>query len=115
MRKADNLPLSCAVVTKSGSLNFLEPSGSVQACNGIALPLSGNELWYWNSYPIMEIFLVMFKYYRELSYCFCHCDSLNDIQFYFARYSLCEMSLLCRLCPLTKRRNFKERLEVVGT
>jgi len=28
------LPPSCAVVTKSGSLNFLEPSGPVQACNG---------------------------------------------------------------------------------
>ena len=39
MRKADNLPLSCAVVTKSWSLNFLEPSGPVQACNGTALPL----------------------------------------------------------------------------
>jgi hypothetical protein len=24
---------------KSGSLNLLEPSGPVQACNGIALPL----------------------------------------------------------------------------
>ena len=36
MRKADNLPPSCAVVTKSGSLNFLEPTGPVQACNGIA-------------------------------------------------------------------------------
>jgi len=33
------LPPSCAVVTKSGSLNFLEPSGPVQACNGTALPL----------------------------------------------------------------------------
>ena len=39
MRKADNLPPSCAVVTKSGKLNFLEPSGPVQACNGTALPL----------------------------------------------------------------------------
>ena len=27
MRKADNLPPSCAVVMKSGNLNFLEPSG----------------------------------------------------------------------------------------
>jgi len=30
---------------KSGNLNFLEPSGSLQACNGIALPFvmkSGN-------------------------------------------------------------------------
>jgi len=34
VRKADILPPSCAVVTKSGSLNFLEPSGPVQACNG---------------------------------------------------------------------------------
>jgi len=30
---------SCAVVTKSGNLNFLEPSGPLQACNGTALPL----------------------------------------------------------------------------
>ena len=40
MRKADNLPPSCAVVTKSGNLNFLEPSGPVQACNGTALPFT---------------------------------------------------------------------------
>ena len=39
MRKADNLPPSCAVVTKSGNLNFLETSGPVQACDGTALPL----------------------------------------------------------------------------
>ena len=39
MRKADNLPPSCAVVTKSGNLNFLEPSGPVQACNGTSLLL----------------------------------------------------------------------------
>jgi len=39
VRKADNVPTSCAVVTKSGTLNFLEPSGPLQACNGTALPL----------------------------------------------------------------------------
>ena len=39
VRKADNLPPSCAIVTKSGNLNFLEPSGPFQACNGAALPL----------------------------------------------------------------------------
>ena len=39
MRKADNLIPSCAVVTKSGNLNFLEHFGPVQACNGTALPL----------------------------------------------------------------------------
>ena len=33
------LPPSCAVVTKSGSLNFLEPSGPFQACNGTDLNL----------------------------------------------------------------------------
>ena len=33
------LPLSCAVVMKSGNLNFLEPSGPLQACNGTALLL----------------------------------------------------------------------------
>jgi len=34
--KADNLPPSCAVVTKSGSLNFLELPRPLQACNGTA-------------------------------------------------------------------------------
>ena len=32
------LPPSCAFVMKSGNLNFLEPSGPLQACNGTALP-----------------------------------------------------------------------------
>jgi len=36
VRKADNLPPLCAVVTKSGNLNFLEPSGPLRACNGTA-------------------------------------------------------------------------------
>jgi hypothetical protein len=33
------LPPSC-VVMKSGNFNFLEPSGSLQACNGTALPFT---------------------------------------------------------------------------
>jgi hypothetical protein len=33
------LPPSCAVVKKSGNLNFLEPSGPLQVCNGTALHL----------------------------------------------------------------------------
>ena len=32
------LPPFCAVVMKSGNLNFLQPSGPLQACNGTALP-----------------------------------------------------------------------------
>jgi len=38
VRKADYLPPSCAVVMKSVNLNFLEPSGALQACNGTDLP-----------------------------------------------------------------------------
>ena len=40
MRKADNLPPYRAVVMKSGSLNFLEPSGPPQACYGRTLPFT---------------------------------------------------------------------------
>ena len=39
MRKADNLPPSCAVVMKSGNLNLLESSAPLRAWNGTALPL----------------------------------------------------------------------------
>ena len=45
--KTDNLPTSCAVVTKSGNLNFLEPSGPVQACNGTDLPFTISILCPW--------------------------------------------------------------------
>ena len=38
MCKADSLPPSCAVM-KSGTLNFLEPFGSLRACNGTDVPL----------------------------------------------------------------------------
>ena len=36
------LPPPCAVVMKSGNLNFLEPSGPLQACNGPALPFTSS-------------------------------------------------------------------------
>ena len=42
--RADNLPPSCAVVTKSGNLNFLETSVPLQACNGRALPLCNSQM-----------------------------------------------------------------------
>ena len=38
MRKADNLQPSCAVVTKSRNLNFVDPSEPFQACNGTFYP-----------------------------------------------------------------------------
>ena len=53
MRKANNLPPSCAAVTKSGNLNFLEPCGPVQACNGTALPF----ICYVINHSITTIFL----------------------------------------------------------
>ena len=37
---------SRSVVTKSGNLNFLEPSGPLRACNGTALPLPLPLLYY---------------------------------------------------------------------
>ena len=37
------LPPFCAVVMKSRNLNFLEPSGPLQACNGTALPFMGGK------------------------------------------------------------------------
>ena len=35
MREADNLPPYCAVVKKSRSLNFLDPSGSARPVTGV--------------------------------------------------------------------------------
>ena len=57
------LPPSCAVVTKSGNFNFLEPSGPLQACNGTALSLPFIETRYavvtkeWNITGIHYMYL----------------------------------------------------------
>jgi len=40
VRNAHNLTPCCAVVTKSGNRNFLEPSSPIRASNGTALPLT---------------------------------------------------------------------------
>ena len=42
VRKADNLPPSYAVVTKSGNFNFLR---NPWACNGTALPLPATFIY----------------------------------------------------------------------
>jgi len=44
MHKADNLTTICADVMKYGNLKFLEPSGPLQVCNGIALPFTDVSL-----------------------------------------------------------------------
>ena len=55
------IPPSCAVVTQSGNLNFLEPSGPLQACNGTALPLCYDTWSALYSCPI----LMKFEYSRQ--------------------------------------------------
>jgi len=49
-----NLPPSCVIVMKSGNLNFLEPSGPLQACNGTALPLPVPYCFCWRLYRSQE-------------------------------------------------------------
>jgi len=61
VRKADNLPPSCAVVTKSGSLKFLEPSGPLQACNGTAFTISGGG----SLMPCAPVFSDVYGYYGD--------------------------------------------------
>jgi len=56
------LPLSCAECLKSESLNLLEHSGCVQACNGIALPL------YKHSGRWQDVFNVWNKYHNNYMY-----------------------------------------------
>ena len=49
------------IVLKSGNLNLLEPSGPVQACNGIALPFSCSQNWVprFESFPaVLQVALV---------------------------------------------------------
>jgi len=46
VHKADNLPPSCAVVTKSGDLNFVEPSGPVTGLLYLFLPNDNTGEYY---------------------------------------------------------------------
>jgi hypothetical protein len=54
------------IVLKSGSLNLLEPSGPVQACNGIALPFTYYTNWLNNLiYLVKSIFIDQLKENRQ--------------------------------------------------
>jgi len=53
------LPPSCAIVMKSGNLNFLELSGPLQACNGTALPLPFTGLICLSAIPASILVLYM--------------------------------------------------------
>jgi len=52
------LPPSCTVVMKSGNLDFLEPSGPLQACNGTALPL----MIRWIQRPISHLCSIKYRW-----------------------------------------------------
>ena len=65
------LPPSCAFVMKSGNLNFLEPSGPLQACNGTALPFNNlQHVWKvqrWRSYSSSGLYNIYKKSYPRKS------------------------------------------------
>ena len=65
MSKDDNLPPSFTVVTKSVSLNFLEPSEPVQTCNGTDLPLPLSVIK--NAVCHSKIYLHIFSCYLLLT------------------------------------------------
>ena len=65
VRKADNLPPPCAVVTKSGSRNFLEPSGPVQACNGTAYQM---YVYLPQNYTLHSIMCVQMQFLGNYSF-----------------------------------------------
>jgi len=75
VRKADNLSPSCAVVTKSGSLNFLRPSGPAQACNGTALPYIYLYIYLFN-----HSFTVFFKIKSPISLIISDAQDTRDIK-----------------------------------
>ena len=61
------LPPSCAVVMKSGNLNFVEPSGPLQACNGTALLITVHSSGYgpcqeYDIYACVQDFVVHYKF-----------------------------------------------------
>ena len=115
MGKADNLPPSCAVVTKSGNLNFLELSGPVQACNGTALPFTVDSL-----YTICPPRAMNFLSKKILSDLFsphnknCTEHVVNYIlQFVFLRSSYAKSHFPVQyLCPSFRVRNDGAQLKV---
>ena len=63
------LPPSCAVVMQSGNLNFQEPSGPLEACNGTALPLSDPWKGLWSlSFMINPPLRIIFKCVLKLTF-----------------------------------------------
>jgi len=66
VRKADNLPPSCAIVTKSGNLNFLEPYGPV--------PVMGLLYFYLHGYDIFTCVLL-----HVILHCLCIITLMHSV------------------------------------
>jgi len=67
------LPPSCAIVMKPENLNFLEPSGPLQACNGTAFPFFNTQKihlhkylnWNWMLFP--SCMKPLFQFYSSMN------------------------------------------------
>jgi hypothetical protein len=110
------LPPSCAVVEKSGNLNFLEPSGPLQACNGTALPLlctiskrpSNSDKQLQCSYSLSLFTGVTFYVFHPISIQFdvvVHKNLLRNLEFRevgptecYTLISVGTFYILCRIC-----------------
>ena len=78
MRKADNLPPYCAVVKKSRSLNFLDPSGPAMACNGCALPL-----------PLCVCIIRSYGPFLIMKYCITICQLRTEVKQHSVGITVC--------------------------
>ena len=90
MRKADNLPQSCAVVTKSVNLNFLEPFGPLQACNGTDLLLSQQCIIYtsvstFSCHRDGVLYLCLVKLHK--------CSKLQDLELFLKKIKMSHIKL----------------------
>jgi hypothetical protein len=62
------------IVLKSGSLNLLEPSGSVKACNGIALPLLYTAVQLMDIVAVWLMDIVSFRFLQDYGM---HCYAVS--------------------------------------
>ena len=81
---------SCAVVTKSGNLNFLEPSGPLQACNGTAVPVTITTTTEPNTAQTKQVNLR----YAEQIHFECLCIYFSD----FFKYAPTALTVRCWNC-----------------
>jgi len=108
-RKADNLPPSCAIVTKSENLNFLETSGPLRVCNGTALPLTVSKFERLQSQKNVVFFrfdlLCLFKIMRHRSLCKSSLEPRS-------KTSHADVSLICEVLG-NFRKIFKKLVRVL--